>query len=236
MTAKTKGDLLLDMMFNIVIPSIVMSKADDWLDITPLLALLIALGFPIVYGIVDFAKSKKYNTFSIMGFVSIFLTGGIGLLQLPKEWIAIKEAAVPLILGLFVTASIWTNSPLMRILLFQDNILNTSKIEEALEKNSNRPAFDKLIRRGTLWVSSSFWISAILNYILAVILIKSDTGTSAFNKELGRMTLWSYPVIVLPCTVILMISLCKLISGIEKLTGLQLEEIVAFPSSNRPHR
>ncbi|MDR0351757.1 MAG: hypothetical protein LBH49_03930, partial [Puniceicoccales bacterium] len=176
MTAKSKGDLLSDMMLNMIIPSVIMAKLDDWLGIKPSMALLIALGFPIAYGLMDFIRSKKYNVFSIIGFISILLTGGIGLLQLPKEWIAIKEAAIPFILGLLVIASLWTDSPLMKVLLFQNTILNLSKIEEAIERNNNQKKLDRLLKKGTLWFSSSFLISTILNYILAIVLIKSDTG------------------------------------------------------------
>jgi hypothetical protein len=36
----------------------------------------------------------------MLGFVSVLLTGGIGLLQLDPKWIAVKEAAVPAVIGL----------------------------------------------------------------------------------------------------------------------------------------
>ena len=37
-------------------------------------------------------------------------------------------------------------------------------------------------------IASSFFLSAVLNYSLAKILVKSQPGTEAFNAELGRMT------------------------------------------------
>jgi hypothetical protein len=114
-----------------------------------------------------------------------------------------------------VIASLWTNFPLIKVLLFQDTILNLPKTNEAIEKNHNQKNLDRLLKKGTLRFFLSFWLSAILNYILAIGLIKSDTGTTAFNKELGQVTLWNYPVIVFPCMVILMISFRKLISGLE---------------------
>jgi len=50
-------------------------------------------------------------------------------------------------------------------------------------------------------------------------------GTEAFNEQLGRMNLLSWPVIVLPCMAVTMFVLWRLLSGFSKLTGLELEEI-----------
>jgi len=71
----------------------------------------------------------------------------------------------------------------------------------------------------------SFLLSAVLNYALARYLLKSPPGTEAFNAELGRMNLLSWPVIVLPYMAITMYVLWRLLSGFTQLTGLQLEEV-----------
>jgi len=47
-------------------------------------------------------KEKKYNIYSIIGLVSIALTGGIGLFHIPTQWVAIKEAGVPTLFGILV--------------------------------------------------------------------------------------------------------------------------------------
>ena len=65
----------------------------------PVYGLLVALAFPVGYGIYDFVVRRGFNFYSALGFVSILLTGGIGLLKLPVEWLAIKEAAVPFVIG-----------------------------------------------------------------------------------------------------------------------------------------
>jgi len=53
---------------------------------------VVALLFPIGYGIWDWSKEKKINIFSALGLISVLLTGGIGLFELPTQWVAIKEA------------------------------------------------------------------------------------------------------------------------------------------------
>lgn len=202
-----------------------MSKADDWLGLSPAVALVIALLFPISYGLFDFIGSKKCNVFSIIGFLSILFTGVIGLMQLPKEYVAIKEALVPSLIGLIVFCSAFTRYPLIKTLVFNDTIMNVDLINERLQGPINQAIFQKLLSSSTLKFSLSFLLSATLNYILACYFIHSETGTAEFNRELGRMTFWSYPVIVLPCTIILMVTLIGLIKRLEKLTHLSWEEM-----------
>ena len=63
----------------------------------------IALIFPVGYFIFDFIRRKNINVVSILGFVNILLTGGIGVfganLGLSKNWFILKEGLLPLIIG-----------------------------------------------------------------------------------------------------------------------------------------
>jgi intracellular septation protein A len=222
---KKRENPWLNLGFNIILPSLVMSKADDWFGISPTAALVIALLFPIGYGLFDFARSRKCNVFSIIGFASVLLTGIIGLMQLPKEYVAIKEALVPSLIGLIVFCSAFTRYPLIKTLLFNDTIMNVDLINGRLQEPADRAMFQKLLSSSTLKFSLSFLLSAVLNYILACYFIHSETGTVEFNRELGRMTFWSYPVIVLPCTVILMVTLIGIVRRLEQLTHLSWEEM-----------
>lgn len=222
---KKRENPWLNLGCNIILPSLIMSKADDWFGLSPAVALIIALFFPIGYGLLDFVRSRKCNIFSVIGFVSILLTGVIGLLQLPKEYVAIKEALVPSLIGLIVFCSAFTRYPLIKTLLFNDTIMHIDRINERLQESNNQAMFQKLLSLSTLKFSLSFLLSAVLNYVLACYFIHSETGTVEFNKELGRMTFWSYPVIVLPCTVILLMTLIGLVKRLEKLTHLTWEEM-----------
>jgi len=111
-------------------------------------------------------------------------------------------------------------------LLFNKKIIDVPKVESALEENNNQTAFNKLLLRCTYLLSFSFLLSAVLNFALARIIIQSDTGTEAFTQELGKMTALSFPVIALPCTIIMFIALWMLFAGIKKLTGLTLESVL----------
>ncbi len=214
---------------NILLPAMLLVKASRWFGLSPAEALVLALTFPLCYGLFDFFVSKKFNFISALGFAGILLTGGIGLLRLDKEWIAIKEAAVPSIIGIAILISLKTPYPLVRSFLYNDRTIDVPLVEARLAERGTRCAFDRLLVFCTLLLGSSFLLSAILNYSLARYIIRSETGTEAFNVELGRMTILSWPVIVIPCMFITVYALWKLLHGIQGLTGLKVEKIFRTP-------
>ncbi len=216
----------LSLSLNILIPALIMMKGTQWFGLPPAANLVFALAFPISYGFYDFVLRRKYNVFSIIGFISILLTGGIGLLELPPQWIAVKEAGIPAILGVAVILSLKTRYPIIKFLLLRDEFIDVDRLNRELEARDNRTAFDRLLGRCTYLLAFSFLVSAILNYILARMIVVSPSGTEAFNDELGRMTLWSLLVIVVPCMIIMMVALFYLFRGIKDLTGLELEVLL----------
>lgn len=222
---KNQENPIINLAVNIIIPALFMMKGNKWFNLSSELSLMIALAFPFFYGLYDFIIKKKFNFLSIIGFISILLTGGIGLLKLPKDWVAFKEGAVPLVIGIAIIISLKTRYPLIRTFLYNEKIINVEKVNQHLESNGNLKAFDQLLIRCTWLIASSFLLSTLLNFGLAKYLIQSETGTQAFTEELGKMTAWSYFIIGLPCTVIMMFALWKLFKGIHNLTGLKIEEV-----------
>lgn len=231
--APKRENIWLNIGLNVIIPSILMSKGGKWYEsITgnPLekthWLLVIALAFPIAYGVYDFIARKKYNFFSILGFVSILITGAVGILELPKDWVAVKEAAIPLLFAIAILVSLKTPFPLVKTFLYNPDIFDVPKIESALEERQNQNAFEKLLVRCTLFLVGSNLLSAVLNYGLAKYVIRSETGTPEFTEELGKMTALSWPVIVLPTTAVMMVALFMLIKGLQKYTGYEIEDIL----------
>ena len=106
------------------------------------------------------------------------------------------------------------------------DFFDIDRIETRLREKGRVLAFDRVVRRSNALLAASFFLSATLNYLLAKRIVVSPAGSDGFNEELGRMTLLSYPVIVVPTMVITVIALWLLFTGIEKLTGLTAEELV----------
>ncbi|MEZ4743415.1 MAG: VC0807 family protein [Bdellovibrionota bacterium] len=223
--SQKKENPWINLAFNIVIPALILSKLSSEARLGPFWGFIIALAFPTVYGLYDFIKNRKSNLVSILGFVSILLTGGLGLLKVDGIWFAVKEAAIPAVIGIAVIGSLKTKKPLIKSLLFNENIINVPLVNEALQTKNNQQDFDRLLIVTTWLFSASFFLSAILNFALAQYLLKSPAGTEDFNIELGKMTALSYPVIVLPCMIITGFAMYKLMSGIKLLTGLEFEQV-----------
>jgi len=222
-------NLLLNIACNVVAPSLILSKLSKPELLGPKTGLLVALSFPLAYGIYDLVKRRNFNFLSALGFTSTLATGGLGLLKLAPMWFAVKEAVVPTLIGLTVVISQWTKKPLVRSLLFNEQAVNVPRVNAALDKHHQQPAFNRLLRDSSWLLTLSFALSAVLNFGLARYLITAMPDTPEFNEQLGRMTLWSWPVIVVPSMAVMMLALWRLFKGITRLTGLPLEEILHPP-------
>jgi hypothetical protein len=221
-----RENLLVNLLFNIAIPSLLLAKASTPDRLGPVVGMIVALAFPLGYGIWDFAKRRETNFISLIGFTSVLLTGGLGLMKVDNFWFAVKEAAMPTVIGLAVWGSMYSKRPLVRQFLFNDQVMDVVKIEGALDQVDKRPDFDRLLSSSTYLLVISFAVSAVLNFVLARWLLTSPTGTPEFNAQLGKMNVMSWPVIVVPTMVITVYALWRLIGGIKKLTGLGLEDMM----------
>lgn len=226
-----KENLLLNFLLNIILPTIVLIKfsGDDWLGARN--GIIVALSFPIAYGLYDFARIRKVNVFSCIGIVSVLLTGGISLLKLDPKYIAIKEAAIPAIIGIVALVSIYTKYPLLKTVLFNKKLVQVDKVEKALGEGVKKAAFDSSFRIASFIFASSFFLSAVLNYALAKYLVVSPPGTEQFNAELGKMTALSYPIIMIPSMIISIGSIIFLFRRISAITNLSFDQIMVDPEA-----
>ncbi|MBL4571343.1 MAG: MFS transporter, partial [Alcanivorax sp.] len=217
--APKQESLLANLLINIIIPALILAKlsGDDWLGTK--WAIVVALAFPLLYGLRDFLQNGKANFFSGLGVVSILLTGGISLMELDAKYIAMKEAAIPALLGIATVVSLRTRWPLVKTFLYNDKVLDTDKIAARLEDNNNLGAFELTLKQASWMVAASFFLSSVLNYVLAKVILTSPPGSEAFNAELGKMTALSYPVIVVPSMIVLILAMIFLFRRISKLTG-----------------
>ena len=191
------------------------------------MGLIVALAFPLGWGLYELIVHKKRNFVALLGLISVLLTGGIGLMKLDNQWLAIKEAAIPALIGIGVVISTYTKYPLVKTLLFNPKILHVDKINEKLEEKNNKVQFDKQLLSTNYLLAGTFLFSSIMNYILAKWIVVSPSGTEAFNEELGKMTLMSYPMIAIPSMIMMLGVFYYLWKTINKLSGLTLEEVIA---------
>jgi intracellular septation protein A len=217
----------VDLLVSIVIPSVILMKfsGDEYLGNVN--ALLIGLAFPLGWGLYELVRYRKKNFIAVLGLISVGLTGGIGLFELDAQWLAVKEAAVPAIIGLAVLLSTRTKYPLVRTLLYNPSVLDVGKIHQSLEEQGSVDEFEQRLLKASYFFAGTFLFSSVMNYVIARWIVTSPSGTQAFNEELGRMTLVSYPMIAIPSMIMMMLIFYYLWRTIRRLTGYTLEEVMA---------
>jgi hypothetical protein len=218
--------LLTNLLFNIVIPSLILSKFSSPERLGPVLGFWVALAFPLSLGLWEFLRRRQTSFFSVFGILNVAFTGGLGFFALDGFWFAVKEAAFPSALGIAVLISMKMRTPLVQTFLLNDRIVNVKLIEERLSASNRQVEFDALMVRATVLFSLSFFLSALLNFSLARYILRSPPGTPEFNAELGKMTALSFPVIALPVLAFTGCVLWYLFSGLTRMTALSKDELL----------
>lgn len=222
---------ILNLLFNVVVPAVILHKASN--QIGPLPALIIALAFPLGFGIYDLWMKRKWNPLSILGFTNVLVTGSLAVLGLGGIWFSIKEAFFPFAIGVFVWISAKKEKPLIHAFLINHQTMHVDTIDEKLRENQKEKEFIEHLQFSTKLLSGSFFFSAILNFFLAQrIFVELDPQLDAtalavaLNQQIGEMTAWAAGVIVVPSTCFLIYILWYLLKGIRDLTGLTTEQIL----------
>lgn len=196
----------LNLIVNILLPVMVLNKGSHYLG--PRQALIVALLFPLIYGVQDYIRRGHKNYVSLIGIFNILLTGGLALMSLHGKWFAFKEAVLPSLLGVLVLGSAWTKTPAARLLFCNPQVLDMDLINARLREFGRESLFEALLRRTSLWLSGSFFISAVCNFVLGLRIfadIDPSLETAAqdqiLNEQIAQMTWMGFAVIALPLMV-----------------------------------
>lgn len=217
--------MIANLIFNIALPVTILSKLSGPESLGPLNAMLFALSFPVFFGIYELKGSKKINPISVLGVVNVLLTGVLAIFKFGSLGFAVKEASIPLTIGLAILFTLKRDKNFVHLLIFNDRMLSIDLILEKVEEFGVQKKLKKLIYNSGLFFVASFMISAILNFGLAVVILKSEPQTEAFNQELARMTALSFPVIMIPSMAVLILAFVFLMRGLSKLTKLGQQEL-----------
>lgn len=223
--SKPKENIWVNLVCNAVLPGILLTQLSKPERLGPAWALVVALSIPLGYGVYDLWRRKTWNTFAVIGLVGTLITGLLGLLQVSNFWFAVKEAAIPALLGLAIPMTLNTRQPLIRALLYNDQVLDTDRINQALSDRSTQAGFEALLRWASWVMAGAFMFSAVLNYLLARWIVTAPPGSSENAAQLGKLHWVSWPVIMLPSMAIMMFALFRLLKGLEFLTGLRGDEL-----------
>jgi len=226
-------NLFLNLICNVALPTAIMSWGSGARALGPKGGLLVALLFPLGYGIHDFIRRRRFNFISGIGFVSVLITGGFGLMKLDGFWFAVKDGALPALIGVAVLASIRAKEPLVHEMLYNPQVIDVERVDTALTQRGGHEGFVRLMRLSSYLIAAAMFLSAVLNYGFARAIITSPAGTEAFNKELARMHWVSLLGISIPTMAMMIYALWRLLKGIGELSGLTLDEILRQPPDKK---
>lgn len=206
---------------NIALPVIILLTLSSEDRLGPLPALLLAIGIPAAWGIQELARSRRVNASSIMGIVSVLLTGVIAVFELDTEFFAVKEAAIPIGFAVILLVSNRMSFPVVKLLF--DMVQRRDRVERMVAEQGAEGAYRAHIERsGTIWAGIML-LSGVLKFILSSLIVTADAGTTAFNTQLA-----TYELVQIPTTMLLtMVLILSLISSIAKGTG----QIIGLPPS-----
>ncbi|PIK15360.1 VC0807 family protein [Halobacteriovorax sp. JY17] len=221
---KKQENSFLNIALNVIIPSVILTKFSSDQHLGQVYSLILALSFPIGYGAYDYFKQRKINFFSALGLFSVIMTGGIGLFNLNRDWMVAKETGIPLLMGIAVIISQFTTKPLVKTFLGQ--MIDIDLIDKSFKDHGHVGLFEKNLKVASLCLGGTFFISALLNYILAIKILVGEPGTVEFNESLGKMTALSFPVISVPMVIMVGLIIGYLVMTIKKNTDLEIESIL----------
>lgn len=226
-----KENGFLNILFNIVLPVLILNKLSKFIG--PLAALVLALAFPLGYGAYDLVKRKKTNAFSVLGLLNVLFTGGLAVLGLNGLWFAVKEAAFPTLVGLFVLGSAFTRRPFIETLFLNPSVMKVDLLEQKLAEHGKQTEFHEHMRKATYWLSLSFVFSAVCNFVLARRIftqidpsLTPDAQSLVLNEQIADMTTWSMAIIMVPSILFLLGIFWYLMRGIKQHSGLSMEDLM----------
>lgn len=234
MPNQRKESFFWNLLCNIILPVLILNKAHSFFPSNgEQYSLILALAFPFGYGLREYITDRTINTLSAIGLVSVLLTGGLALMKLEGIFFVIKEALIPLIIALFILFSVFYKKPLLHIVLIKSPLFKSQLILERVKAKGNEILFNKLMKTGTLWLSGSFLLSALLNFIIAFFVFTNiDTSLSPeersqiLNEQIADMTWMGYVMIALPLSLLMIVLIYYLTKQLKKLTELSLEEMI----------
>lgn len=244
---------LANILINVIIPVLILSylsKDPDLQErlgkvtrpwhIGPLKAMFLALLLPLAYGAWYFVKTRKGNFFSALGLISVMLSGGLTVYLWNENGtvkpnagllFGIKEALIPLVLGIAILTSHRSATPLIRVFLYNDTIFDIPKIEARVTEISRQSEYERLLLSATRLFATSFFLSSLMNLGLAQWFFRGFDATAIdalekYNSIIAQVTGWGFAVIGVPILIFLFFTLRSLLKGLEKLTGFKDDELM----------
>jgi hypothetical protein len=218
---------LLDIALTVIAPSLVLDYLSPPERLGPFWALVISMFFPVAFGLWCWWKKHAWDVISIFGFVTILISGGLGLLKLDAVWFSVKESAMPLALGAVFPLSHAWGRPLINALVLQPHLINLRTLNAALDAPGKKAAFDHAIWRASWGIGLGMIGSSVANFFLALhLLAGKEPGGEAFVRGIGTLNWASLIVIGVPMMAVMLLVFLALVRRIQQITGLERADLM----------
>jgi hypothetical protein len=222
-------NIWVNLICNVVLPGILLGQLSKPERLGPVWGLVVALAFPLGYGVWDLIHRRQFNFLSALGLVSVLMTGVLGLLKTDPFWFAVKAGAFASLMGLAIPLTLKTRRPLVKQLLYNDQVIDTEKVAAALAERGQTATLDALLRRVSWILAVTFLISGVVNFVMARWLVTAVSGTPEFNDQVGKLHLIEWPIITIPFLGVMIWCLFSFLKELGKLTGLSQDDLLRQP-------
>jgi hypothetical protein len=218
---------LIDLLLTIILPSLVLDKLSEPARLGPMWALVVASLIPLGFGVYCHITRSGLNFFSVLGLVAVLISGGFGLMKLNAFWFAMKECSIPIFLGLAFPLSHRWGKPLIEGILLAPHVINKNAIMNKLDTEEKRQGFGGILMSASWKMGGVMLLSAVLNFALAMYLLgDKEPGGELFVKAIGKLNWAGFIVIGLPLMIAMFFVLTSFLKGVQKLTGLDRDDIM----------
>lgn len=209
---------------NIFLPVVILLSLSDESRLGPLNALLLAVAIPAIYGIWNLLRTRKVDASSVLGVISVMMTGVIAVLELDSDLFALKEAVIPVGFAAVLLVTNRMRFPVVKLLF--DTVQRRERVERMITEQDQEPAYRKHIERsGAIW-AGIMTLSGVMKFSLASLVMNANAGTREFNTQLATYELVQIPTSML-VTMVLILSLIFFIAkGTGELVGLAPSEVM----------
>ncbi len=221
---KTTQSSGVQLVVNFVLPTVVLLGLSNPARLGPAKAMLLALAFPVAFELYNLSRKRKASMLSIIAIAGILVTGGITLLGLSENWLAVRRSVPYIAVALVLLVSMLIRRPVLEWGLAQ--LLDMELVRTKAEQKHTWPALQKHISATGYLLVALLTLIGISAYVLTLVVITAPTDTAAFNAEYVRLRLLSLPATTLPLLAGILGILVYLLGRIEKLTGLKAEDLI----------
>ncbi len=221
---KSGSQQLLQIFINFVLPIFVLTRLSSEAALGATRALLLALSFPILYELFNVYKNRKISIISIIAIGGIIVTGSLSLLNLSVELLALRRAVPYVFVAVVILGSHYLKKPLITKAIEQ--VFNMELVYSAAKKQKTIIKLQKVITTVSYFSAALFVCIALTSYFATRIVVTSATNTEAFNQEYAQLRIISFPALMVPLFLGIIIIIWFLVHNLEKVTGLDSEKFI----------